>query len=240
MNSTGSLVAPSAPQSEENSGQMTNASTAGPIGPSGGLIRVAREGKLVSARRLWARRSTLRTQLVWVEHGLDDINDTNWLFEFSKWCEGRALDFEKELRARASRLEARKATLALQLASIEDEFSKFSLESTPSLAQFEGSTILRKGKRCDQIIGEVKRIRNMVVGHQRTVSEIRKQYPDFEVWTLVETLPEEDRETFYHPRQWGPVVGYAKNLLAKEYACSSATVTNWVKAYRRVIKKPTA
>ncbi len=233
---TGSLASPSALGFQGNTDAST-ASTAQLIGTSGQFVRMAREGELERARRLWVRRSTLQARRLRLQHGLDDINDPNWLFKFSRRCEDRGLDFEKQLRARASRLEAHMATVMRQLASIDNEFPKgVQIGPAPSPDQFEGSTILRKGRRCYQIIGEVKRIRNMVVEHQRTVSEIRKLRPEFQVWALAENLPGEDHEAFCHPRQWGPAVGYAKRLLAKEYGCSPATVTNWVKSYRRMAK----
>jgi DNA-binding transcriptional MerR regulator len=93
--------------------------------------------------------------------------------------------------------------------------------------------ILKDGERCDTIIRELRKISHMVRGGGRTVSELRHEFPGLKVWELADGLSEEDRDTFNHPNRWGPAVGYAKNLLAKDYGVSPATVNNWVKAYRR-------
>jgi|ERR1700735_2457809 len=97
------------------------------------------------------------------------------------------------------------------------------------------------GKRCDAIIGQIKKIKNMVAGQQRTVSQIRQEHPEWEVWSVADSLPEsEDREIFNRPRQWGPPVGYALTLLGKEYCKSPHTIRDWVKASRaeNSTKKP--
>jgi hypothetical protein len=98
-----------------------------------------------------------------------------------------------------------------------------------------------KGKRCHGIIGQIKKIKNMVAEQQRTVSQIRQEHPEWEVWSVADSLPEsEDREIFNRPRQWGPPVGYALTLLGKEYCKSPHTIRDWVKAFRaeNSAKKP--
>jgi hypothetical protein len=89
-----------------------------------------------------------------------------------------------------------------------------------------------KGKRCHEIVAEIRKIRNMADGFQRTVSQIGTDNPGFQVWSLVAHLSDEDREIFNHPRQWGPVVGYARNLLGKDYSCKPDTIRKWITKYR--------
>jgi hypothetical protein len=91
---------------------------------------------------------------------------------------------------------------------------------------------IQRGKRCVQIITEVRRLRNLVVGTGRTMAEVKDEHPTLLVWAFRDTLPQQDREIFDHPNQWGPVVGYALGLLSKEYGKSPATIRDWVKAFR--------
>ena len=98
---------------------------------------------------------------------------------------------------------------------------------------------LEKGRRCDKIIKEVKRIKYFVVGNGKSMTEIQSEHPSFLVWKLVQNLTEEDQGTFNHPRTWGSAVGYAKNILSKDYGKSAHTITDWVKDYRRHIQDQT-
>lgn len=102
--------------------------------------------------------------------------------------------------------------------------------------QEEGmSYTVRKGRFCDQVISEIRRIRNLCLGTGRSMVEVRHEHAEFSVWEVREQLAEDDRDVFDHPRRWGPVVGYAKNLLAKVEGRSPATITSWVKAYRKSV-----
>ena len=100
----------------------------------------------------------------------------------------------------------------------------------------EGQTQVRsidRGKFCDGVIDEIKRIKNLAVGTGRSVAEIEKENPDFAVWKVRTSLSPEDQETFNHPNQWGPPVGYAKMVLGKIHAVTTHTIDSWVKAYRK-------
>ncbi len=92
---------------------------------------------------------------------------------------------------------------------------------------------IEKGRRCHQIITEMRHIKRVCVDSGRTISEAQSTNPEYEVWKLREALSEEDRETFNHPRRWGPVVGYSRLVLAKDYDRNEGTVKNWVKSFRR-------
>jgi hypothetical protein len=109
---------------------------------------------------------------------------------------------------------------------------ELSVEDSSSADAMEDKGALLKGKRCHEIIAEMRKIKNLVVGFQRTVSEIRHDHPDFQVWQIAEGLLDDERDTFNHARRWGAVVGYARNLLAKDYGCKPDTVRKWVGAYR--------
>ena len=116
---------------------------------------------------------------------------------------------------------------------------EFAIDESSPTDKIEHKEIVLKGKRCDEIVQEIRRLRNMVVTHHRTMAEIRSQNPGFQVWALSEILSEADRETFNHPRQWGPPVGYALGLLAKDYLRSAHTVADWRKIYRQTRRKVT-
>jgi hypothetical protein len=83
------------------------------------------------------------------------------------------------------------------------------------------------------VIDQIKRIKNLHSGSGLSVAEIQHANPAWEVWKLRELLDSEDRETFNHPNQWGPKIGYAKGLLSKTHGVSTHTITSWTKAYRK-------
>lgn len=96
--------------------------------------------------------------------------------------------------------------------------------------------LVRKGKFCEQVIQEVRKVRYLCLEGGRTYAEIKSEYPDLAVWKVLETLSQDDRETFARPRMWGPTVGYAKQILGKNFNSSPQTVTKWLKAYRKHCK----
>lgn len=112
------------------------------------------------------------------------------------------------------------------------------IETKPAVTDSSSADILvdetvpPKGKRCHEIIEEMRKIKNTMIGRGHSMSEVQTKYPKFQVWKLVDELPQEERDLFNHPRQWGPVVGQAKIFLSKGYGCSTHTVTKWVKIYR--------
>ncbi len=93
-----------------------------------------------------------------------------------------------------------------------------------------------RGKFCQRVIEQVKRIKNLSLGTGRSVAEVQQYHPDWEVWKVRESLSQEDQDTFNHPRQWGPPVGYAKNILARNEGVSEHTITASVKAYRKSLR----
>jgi hypothetical protein len=95
---------------------------------------------------------------------------------------------------------------------------------------------LRKGKYCERVVEEMRRVRNLVLGTGATMAQVRTEQPSLAVWNVREQLSAEDKETFDHPNRWGPVVGYAKSLLSKGYGRSPDTITGWIKAYRKYLK----
>ena len=98
------------------------------------------------------------------------------------------------------------------------------------------SRTIERGKFCEQVINEIKRIRNLHLGSGMSVAEIQKENPEWTAWKVRESLRSEDRETFNHPRQWGPPVGYARLILSKVQEVSVHTVKAWVKAYSRSLR----
>jgi hypothetical protein len=106
----------------------------------------------------------------------------------------------------------------------------------PNSSEMVDKEIVRRGKRCDTIVAELKTIKSLV-GRGLTVSEIHGQKPEFLVWEVEKGLSGEDVETFRHPNRWGPTVGYAFGLLGKEYGRSASTIKDWRKAARSMRNK---
>lgn len=96
---------------------------------------------------------------------------------------------------------------------------------------------IKRGEFCQRVIEQIKRIKNLNRGTGMSVAEVQNENPEWAVWKVRELLPPEDRDTFNHPNQWGPVVGYAKNILAKTSDVSVHTITSRVKAYRKSQKR---
>jgi hypothetical protein len=111
-------------------------------------------------------------------------------------------------------------------------------ESIPTVSLIAGLSMrLRNGAWCDEVIQEVKQIKQMSAERGMAVAEIKKLHPNFNVWSVMDLLPDEDRQTFAHPNQWGPTVGYARKLLARYYQKSESTIGDWVKDYRSQSKR---
>ncbi len=97
---------------------------------------------------------------------------------------------------------------------------------------------LRYAERSNRMMDEIRRVKNMYGSNGYSMAEIRRSTEKFSIWTeLVPHLTQEDRDTFMHPPQWGPVVGYAKRLLAKHHGISPATMNDWIKDFRKLSKK---
>lgn len=93
-----------------------------------------------------------------------------------------------------------------------------------------------EGKRCHEVIKEIRRIKFMHKNGGQSMDEIKRDWPNYEVWGIVEGLSKEDQEFFDKPGRWEPATGYAKLILSKDYGNSPTTITDWVKAYRKHAK----
>lgn len=91
---------------------------------------------------------------------------------------------------------------------------------------------LAKGKRCDQVVDDVRRIKKMHGDDGSSVTEIRKEWPDFAVWAIIDHLSSDDQDTFNHPGTWQYPTSYAQRILGKHYSRSWMTIRDWIKAYR--------
>jgi hypothetical protein len=103
----------------------------------------------------------------------------------------------------------------------------------PADATSAESRAIQPGKFCQQVIEEIKRIKNLCVGIGKSIAEIEIDHPDFAVWKVRESLSAEDQEAFNHPNQWGAPVGYARLILSKVKGVSTHTINSWTKAYRK-------
>jgi hypothetical protein len=98
--------------------------------------------------------------------------------------------------------------------------------------------IIARGDFCDRIIGQMRKIKRLCVDSGRTIVEIQSESPELDVWKLRDALPQEERDTFNHPRQWGPSVGFAAQMLGKHFDRNPQTVRDWVKASRAARRQP--
>ena len=91
----------------------------------------------------------------------------------------------------------------------------------------------KNGQYCNQVVDEIQKIRHLHPAS--TVAQIRAAYPNFLVWGVIDhsDTDAEDRENFFHPGRWGPVVGYAIKLLARHFGKSEETIRRWRKTYRK-------
>jgi DNA-binding XRE family transcriptional regulator len=96
---------------------------------------------------------------------------------------------------------------------------------------------IERGRFCDLIIGDIRKIRGLCIDGGQSIVEIQIAHNELAAWKLRETMTEEDRDTFNHPRQWGPVVGYAEKVLGKYFDRHPETIRDWVKAYRAHLRK---
>jgi len=119
---------------------------------------------------------------------------------------------------------------------IAKEKNRTQRESEESLEEDALGSVSRpvgRGRFCDQVLDEIKKIKNLVASTGRSVAEIEKEHPNFAIWKVRTTLGREDQETFNHPNQWGAPVGYGKMVLSKSQNVAVDTITSWVKAYRK-------
>jgi transcriptional regulator with XRE-family HTH domain len=92
--------------------------------------------------------------------------------------------------------------------------------------------VIEKGRFCDRVVQEMRQIKSLCVDSGWTIAEIQTNHPEFAAWKVRDTLAEEDRNVFNHPRQWGPTVGYGRLVLGKHYGRHADTVKDWIKAFR--------
>jgi hypothetical protein len=120
--------------------------------------------------------------------------------------------------------------------SVLDALDRFEmlLDVAPGVSdEIALSPTLRNGRYCNQVIDEIRKIRHLYPAS--TVAQIRSDHPNFIVWPMIDgpDMDDEDREIFFQPGRWGPVVGYATGLLARHFGKSEETIKRWRKAYKR-------
>lgn len=98
--------------------------------------------------------------------------------------------------------------------------------------QARSERVIRRGEFCLQVIGDMRRIKRLSA-EGWGVAEIQSEYPALTAWTVRDALCESDRDTFNHPGTWGPVVGYARMVLAKHYGRDETTIKDWARDARK-------
>jgi hypothetical protein len=91
---------------------------------------------------------------------------------------------------------------------------------------------LQRGKDCEAMVLEIRKIKSDVREHGMTIFQSREAHPEFRIWNLVDHLPDEDKKTFNKPDEWGPVRGYANRLLARHYGVEPSVVDDSRKEWR--------
>lgn len=105
-----------------------------------------------------------------------------------------------------------------------------------------GSYRVERGRFCDQVVEELRIIRQhcgkTVV--PVTFDRLRAQFPQFAVFGILSDVPfdDEDREIFVHPARWGRLVTYATGILKSCLEVrSDETIRKYRQAYRTTIKR---
>ena len=101
---------------------------------------------------------------------------------------------------------------------LESVLAGIGTRSAQTSGRFTGDSKAKdRGKFCQQVIDEIKRIKHLYVGTGRSVAkEMQKsEHSDWAVWNVRESLAQEDQDTLNHPRRWGPTTGYAEEILGK-------------------------
>ncbi len=142
--------------------------------------------------------------------------------------EARELEWEAEQKAASETQEA----LTRLTVPTQDSDTERKAQSASADLPSKTALMIQRGERCDRIIAETRRVKYFCLDAARTMTEARAELHGLEVWKLRENLAADDRDVFDHPRQWGPVVGYALRLLAKDYGHSVHTIVAWRKAFR--------
>jgi hypothetical protein len=98
---------------------------------------------------------------------------------------------------------------------------------------------LSRGRECHELSEEIKTIRHKFVRSGLNMSEIKREFPSFKIWSRVDLLPNDDKDTFLRPGMWE--TGYVNLLLGKLFANGSrpvapGTVNNWLKDYRAYLR----
>jgi len=121
---------------------------------------------------------------------------------------------------------------AAPAASVKSESAQ---PETKPLEKVSERTI-EKGKFCMRFIADLRKINTQTRERGLTIAELQENFPDLIAWKVRDTLPEDNRDVFNHPRQWGPVVGYALDVLAMHFDRDTESVKRWLKASRHAAK----
>jgi hypothetical protein len=170
----------------------------------------------------------------------DHSNPKGWENAYADLYVNRQQVFEQPNRSESSSEQAKEMTQDQRsspypVMADDDVNTALALPAEPR-AKMKSPKPIERGKFCQQVIDEIKRIRNLSVGTGRSVAEIQNDYPDFVVWKIRESLDREDQDTFTHPNRWGPSVGYAQGVLSKIHDVSTHTINSWAKAYRKSLQ----
>jgi hypothetical protein len=94
-----------------------------------------------------------------------------------------------------------------------------------------------RGRTCVQVKDEMKRIRFMTRDGGQSLKDVMAATGNFKIWEIAksENLTQEDKETLFHPNQWG--TGYSTLLLSKYFAVKAITIRDYITAYNRANPK---
>ena len=96
---------------------------------------------------------------------------------------------------------------------------------------------IENGKFCEQIVSEMKMIRDEVQDKGKSIAQVEQERPNLAAWKVRSQLTEqEDKDLFNSPRQWESAVLQAETVLAKLYNKSISTIRSWRKAYKADLK----
>jgi len=103
-------------------------------------------------------------------------------------------------------------------------------QTVPPMAAPAGTLstpLLNRGAFCNQIIEQMKQIRNLSTS--KDMQEIRSDNPHWRVWKMIEgqVFSQKDRDGFLQPNQWPGTVNYATSLLTRYFNVCEDTIKRW-------------
>jgi hypothetical protein len=164
------------------------------------------------------------------------IREAQW-HQLTPWTDGLFNLFGCVQEEMLSQWRALPPDSVVYKSALKDDATDFAEIMVPAEALLPQYLI--RGKECEELAKEIRTIRHKRLRDGLTVAEIQTECSTFKIWSRVEVLSSEDKDTFMHPSTWD--TGYENLLLGKLYAetrraVAAATINTWRKEYRAYVR----